>query len=85
MKDLEWLMTSGGIFGIIAVVIGGVIIVTWIALPFIIWAKLSSIDYHTRSIHGMLNVVLNMGAGITLSTKKPQHPSPSQAPYSGAG
>jgi hypothetical protein len=33
----------------------------------------------------MLNVVLNMGAGITLSTKKPQHPSPSQAPYSGAG
>jgi hypothetical protein len=70
---------------VIVFVVGGVIAVTWIALPFIIWAKLSAIDYHARAIHGMLNVVLNMGAGITVEPRKPRHPSPSQAPYSDAG
>jgi hypothetical protein len=85
MKEMEWILTAGGIFGVIGGIIGAVVIVTWIALPFIIWAKLSSIDHHTKHIYKILNVVLNMGAGITVEPKRPRHPSPSQAPYSDVG
>jgi hypothetical protein len=81
----EYLIGGSLIATAVVGIIGLVVIVTWVALPFIVWAKLSSIDYHVRSIHGMLNVVLNMGAGVTVSTKKPQSPFAAQGPCSDAG
>jgi hypothetical protein len=78
----QWIVGGSVIFTVIIGLVAGIVLVTWLALPFIVWAKLSSIDYSLKHIKAMLQGTLAVGFGINVTTKPktPQRPSTSQVP-----